>query len=64
MGKAIGIGLGNRFSCVAAMMQTGYPEVIPNREGQRLTPSVVRIISGREWVVGSDVHSVDFKLTE
>ena len=41
MAKAVGIDLGTTNSVVAAVMEAGKAEVIPNAEGQRVTPSVV-----------------------
>ena len=42
MGKIIGIDLGTTNS-VMAVMEGGDPVVIPNAEGNRVTPSVVAI---------------------
>ena len=42
MGRVIGIDLGTTNS-VMAVMEGGEPTVIPNAEGERLTPSVVAI---------------------
>lgn len=41
MGKVIGIDLGTTFSAVAYVNSTGKPEIIPNRDGERIMPSVV-----------------------
>src|SRR3954454_18631703 len=41
MAKAVGIDLGTTNSVVAATMEGGQAEVIPNSEGARTTPSVV-----------------------
>ncbi|MGD1276780.1 MAG: molecular chaperone DnaK [Tepidisphaeraceae bacterium] len=50
MGPIIGIDLGTTNS-VAAYMKDGHPEVIPNLEGDPLTPSVVAFArDNRRWV--------------
>jgi len=51
MGKAIGIDLGTTLS-VMAVIEGGEPKVIPNAEGERLTPSVVAIDKKGERLVG------------
>ena len=51
MAKIIGIDLGTTNSCVA-VVEGGRPVVIPNREGQRTTPSVVAFTSAGERLVG------------
>lgn len=47
----IGIDLGTTYS-VAAHVKSGRPEVIPNREGARLTPSVVLVQEDGKVLVG------------
>ena len=51
MGKVIGIDLGTTNS-VVAIMEGGEPTIIPNAEGQRLTPSVVAFSKSGERLVG------------
>ncbi len=51
MGKVIGIDLGTTNS-VVAIMEGGQPTVILNREGSRLTPSIVGITKKGEKLVG------------
>ena len=51
MAKVIGIDLGTTFS-VVAVMEAGEPTVIPNAEGNRITPSVVAISKNGERLVG------------
>lgn len=51
MGRAVGIDLGTTFS-VVAVIEGGEPKVIPNAEGERLTPSVVAIDKKGERLVG------------
>ncbi len=51
MGKVIGIDLGTTNSCVA-VMEGGAPQVIPNQEGARTTPSIVGFTAKGERLVG------------
>ncbi len=41
MGCAIGIDLGTTYSAAAIMQEDGKPVILPNIEGQNITPSVV-----------------------
>jgi molecular chaperone DnaK len=50
--KAIGIDLGTTFSAVADIDAYGKPQIIPNGESERLTPSVI-LFDGENVVVGS-----------
>jgi molecular chaperone DnaK len=52
MTKAVGIDLGTTNSVVAATMEGGQAEVIPNAEGGRLTPSVVAFTEDGQRLVG------------
>ncbi len=52
MAKAVGIDLGTTNSVVAATMEGGKAEVIPNAEGARTTPSVVGFTEDGERLVG------------
>ena len=52
MGKTIGIDLGTTNSCVA-VLTGGEPEVLPNAEGGRTTPSVVGFAKSGERLVGA-----------
>ena len=52
MARVIGIDLGTTFSCVA-VMEGGEPQVIPNAEGGRTTPSVVAVSKEGERLVGT-----------
>jgi molecular chaperone DnaK len=51
MGRTVGIDLGTTFSLVA-VMEGGEPKIIPNAEGERLTPSVVAVDKKGERLVG------------
>src|SRR5262245_47767797 len=47
----IGIDLGTTNSCVA-VIEGGVPQVIPNQEGARTTPSIVGFTARGERLVG------------
>ena len=49
----VGIDLGTTYSCVA-FMNSGEPQVIPNIDGHRTTPSVVALTQEGNWLVGYD----------
>ena len=51
MARTIGIDLGTTNS-VMATIEGGEPTVIPNAEGERLTPSVVAVTPSGERLVG------------
>ena len=52
MGKILGIDLGTTNSA-AAIVTGGKPEVLPNKEGNRTTPSVIAIsVDNKEEMVG------------
>ena len=52
MGKVIGIDLGTTNSAIA-VMEAGEPNIIPNSEGGRVTPSVVAVSKSGERLVGT-----------
>jgi molecular chaperone DnaK len=52
MAKAVGIDLGTTNSVVAAVVEGGRAEVIPNAEGMRTTPSVVAFTEEGQRLVG------------
>src|ERR1043166_8444414 len=51
MGKAIGIDLGTTNCCVA-VLEGGAGRVIPNKEGEQTTPTVVGFTDKGERLVG------------
>ena len=50
--KAIGIDLGTTFCAVAHVDAYGKPQIIPNAESERITPSVI-LFDGTNAIVGS-----------
>src|SRR5713101_4251879 len=50
--KAVGIDLGTTFSAVAHIDAYGKPQIIPNAETERITPSVI-FFDGNNVIVGS-----------
>jgi len=52
MSKIIGIDLGTTFSA-AAVMESGEPKIVENKEGGRITPSIVAMNKAGERSVGT-----------
>jgi molecular chaperone DnaK len=50
--KAVGIDLGTTFSAVAHIDAYGKPQIIPNAESERITPSVI-LFDGTNAIVGT-----------
>lgn len=50
--KIFGIDLGTTYSCIAHLNKNGEPEVIPNSEGDLITPSVIYFETLQNVVVG------------
>src|SRR5580692_4192125 len=50
--KAVGIDLGTTFSAIAHIDAYGKPQIIPNAESERITPSVI-LFDGTNAIVGS-----------
>lgn len=59
MGKYIGIDLGTTFSCAAYINEDGQPQIIPNSEGDNITPSAV-LFDGDTTVVGKEAKDQSF----
>ena len=43
MSSFVGIDLGTCFSAIAYIDKTGRPQIIPNKDGENITPSVVAL---------------------
>jgi molecular chaperone DnaK len=57
MAVSVGIDLGTTFSAVAIIdPQTKLPKIVPNREGGKITPSVIQFIDGKP-VFGTEAES-------
>lgn len=50
--KIVGIDLGTTFSAIAYINKFGMPEIIPNAEGERVTPSVI-LFEDENIIVGT-----------
>src|SRR6266571_130597 len=46
MNALVGVDLGTTNSAIAVLDKTGRPEIVPNAEGERITPSAVLFEAG------------------
>ncbi len=51
--KVVGIDLGTTFSAIAHIDDYGKPQIIPNAESERITPSVILFEASGEAIVGT-----------
>jgi molecular chaperone DnaK len=54
----IGIDLGTTTTLVARFNDAGRPEILPNRAGQDITPSVVQILDNGDIIVGDEAKKL------
>lgn len=57
MSNLVGIDLGTTYSAIARLDDTGRPEIIVNKEGENITPSIVLLESKTDVIVGSIAKS-------
>ena len=53
----VGIDLGTTFSVIAFVNEHGKPQIIPNREGSRTTPSVICFEDDGSPIVGEEARN-------
>lgn len=57
MGAIAGIDLGTTYSALAALNEIGKPEIVPDFNGNRITPSVVAFEGDSSVIVGVDAKN-------
>lgn len=60
-GKLVGIDLGTTFSAIATLDDNGQPGTLPNRDGDKLTPSAVLLLDSGQVVVGQPALDVSLE---
>ena len=59
MGRYVGIDLGTTFSVVSYIDKNGNPQIIPNKDGENITPSTV-LFDDDEVIVGKQAKKSAF----
>lgn len=57
MSNIVGIDLGTTMSAIAALNSVGKPEIIPNKDGERITPSVIKFESSSHTYIGTEAKN-------
>lgn len=59
MGNIVGIDLGTTFSSLAMLNAIGKPEIIPNADGERLTPSAIFFDEDNSGVIRVGIEALN-----
>ena len=57
MSNIVGIDLGTTMSAIAALNSVGKPEIVPNKDGDRITPSVIYFESKNNVLIGEEAKN-------
>ena len=57
MSNIVGIDLGTTMSAIATLNAVGKPEIKPNKEGERITPSVIFFESDSKTLIGEEAKN-------
>lgn len=65
MGKYVGIDLGTTFSVVSYIDKNGNPQIVPNRDGENITPSTIlfdddEVVIGKQAKKSAFLHPKDY----
>jgi molecular chaperone DnaK len=59
MANFVGIDLGTTFSAIASLNSIGKPEIVPNAEGERITPSAISFDEEDSQVIHVGVEAIN-----
>jgi len=59
MSNIIGIDLGTTFSALAILNKIGKPEIVPNADGERLTPSAIFFDEEKSELIRVGIEAVN-----
>lgn len=57
MSNVVGIDLGTTMSAIAVLNTVGKPEIIPNKDGDRITPSVIFFENDKKILIGEEAKN-------
>ncbi len=57
MANIVGIDLGTTMSAIAVLNSVGKPEIVPNKDGERITPSVIFFESNNKTLIGEEAKN-------